>query len=145
MAVWNTVFYEFVVIPAVDRQLMASVDIDQLPQQAKTLLDKRLREVSNLAPATTAGREHLFREYAGSCWPEGDQRHLRDAHEFMTFMDKRGERICISEYWRISMLLKRRRWLVDLGSIFTRRGWRVGIAARIPWRGRQWDLILTLG
>jgi hypothetical protein len=80
------------------------IDPELLELQAESLIDKRRHEVSKRLPQTMAllaarGPE-LFREYAGSTWPEGHRRHGVDAARFGGYLAERGLPLCRSEWNR---------------------------------------------
>jgi hypothetical protein len=81
-------------------------DADELDAQARTLLDKRWHEVRQLlfGTLTDGGEQYreVFNDYADGFWPEGHQRHVKDAVSFADHLAKRGERRGRS--WRANFL-----------------------------------------
>lgn len=132
-----------------DVQLLAAMDREQLEAQARALLTKRQREVAKFLPRTLShlmSRHHaLFADYAAERpWPEGHQRHHKDALAFLNWLKHRGHRVCLKEYWQVYTGLTPRRWLLDAGMLATRRGWRAGLVARIR-LGKSYDVMVSLG
>jgi len=84
---------------------LRELDPDGLERQALGLIDKRLHEVAKRLPRTVAGlgarSARLFREHAAGPWPEGHDRHLKDAAAFGAFLERRGLPVCRSELNRI--------------------------------------------
>jgi hypothetical protein len=88
---------------------LRGIDVDGLDLQADALLEKRLHEVAKRLPRTlaqlkgAAGR--VFREYAVRSWPQGHDRHLRDAAAFVGFLAERDLPLCRSEANRLYFAL----------------------------------------
>ena len=99
---------------------LTRLDSLQLESQAETLITKRQFEVAELLPTTwqrlgRAAASH-FRNYAGeSGWPEGYNRHIRDAHTFACWLSGRqlGE-LDIAEWNRIRFRLTERRLAIRI-------------------------------
>lgn len=70
--------------------MFVELDIEQIENQAATLLSKRWNEVRQLIPATVSDlgdeAKDLFMFYANQNWPEGHRRHPLDAFQFMQFL-----------------------------------------------------------
>jgi hypothetical protein len=89
----------------IDVATLRGLDPDGLEQQAQGLIDKRFHEVAKRIPRTVAGlgarSAGTFRDYAAGAWPEGHDRHLKDAAAFGTFLERRGLPVCRSEMNRV--------------------------------------------
>ncbi len=88
---------------------LRGIDADGLDRQADALLEKRFYEVSKRLPRTfrllKAGACRIFREYAVRSWPQGHERHLRDAAAFSGFLAERDLPICRAEVNRLHFVL----------------------------------------
>lgn len=62
--------------------------IPELARQARTLRDKRFREVCKLFPEAERRRPE-FDAYVETFWPSGHDRHRRDAEAFQAFLGRR--------------------------------------------------------
>jgi len=74
-----------------DFPLLSKVRIEDLEEQAKTLITKRLHAVKQLMPCTfrslDRSAERLFRKYSEKYWPQGHRGHTLDAAEFCKYLD----------------------------------------------------------
>jgi hypothetical protein len=87
---------------------LASLNPDELREQARVLIGKRRNEVRKLLPRTFAqpGMNARFDAYASTRWPRGHRRHLEDALGFCEFLSGDG---CRAERHRIEFALSSRR------------------------------------
>ncbi len=73
-----------------ERTMLHSLNVVQLNTQAKILITKRLHEVQKIIPATfefnmlLITREYL--DYADTNWPNGLDKHYRDARDFCSYL-----------------------------------------------------------
>lgn len=79
---------------------------DEIQRQAQTLLKKRFHEVSKWLPATIsrlgAAAWTDFRDYAELEWPQGHNRHLRDAIGFGEHLQRsRRRELSTREFHRL--------------------------------------------
>jgi hypothetical protein len=88
---------------------LRGIDADGLDRQAEALLEKRFHEVSKRLPRTVAllkdGAGRVFWEFAVRSWPEGHDRHLRDAAAFVAYLEERALPLCRSEIHRLQFVL----------------------------------------
>jgi hypothetical protein len=118
-------------------EFLASLDHLQLENQAETLVAKRQHEVAQLLPETWKRpggiSSSLFKSYAAeSDWPDGHNRHLKDAESFGTWLvgHAKGE-LVMTELHRVRFLLSRRRLEVRIV-----RGGLIGFQLQILFRQR---------
>lgn len=122
-------------------EFLASLDHFQLENQAETLVAKRQHEVAQLLPETWKRpggiSASLFKSYAEeSDWPDGHNRHLKDAESFGTWLvgHAKGE-LVVTELHRVRFLLSRRRLAVRIV-----RGGLIGYRIQILFRQRSGHL-----
>lgn len=85
-------------------EFLLALDHRQLEEQAETLISKRQHEVAQLLPETWQRlgdrSTPLFKDYlAVSVWPEGHNRHLRDAEAFGLWLAGRADSQLIQAEW----------------------------------------------
>lgn len=105
------------------------IDPDQLETQAQALVAKRFREAGCCLPNTLrSGAEdyrELFQEYASSNWPQGHDRHMRDALSFADHLRRHKKHHDCRERNRLAFCLNARRF--QICSIWSRRPLTVGV------------------
>ncbi len=73
-----------------DRTMLLSLNVAQLNTQAKILITKRLHEVQKIIPATFEFNvllmTHEYLGYADTYWPNGFDKHYRDAWSFCSHL-----------------------------------------------------------
>jgi len=88
---------------------LRGIDADGLDRQADALLEKRFHEVSKRLPRTVAQLKdeagRVFREFAVRSWPQGHDRHLRDAAAFVAYLAEQELPLCRSEIHRLHFVL----------------------------------------
>lgn len=94
-----------------------ALDRGGLEAQARTLIAKRLHEVSQLLPETIqrleADAQRSFFAYAETYWPRGHKRHLDDALNFARHLLARNPRSCSrAEFNRLRFTAENRRLLI---------------------------------
>ena len=75
-----------------EQRSLEAVNIQQLEEQAQSLIRKRWHAVARLIPDTIGSgpqqeMRSLFEFYATRHWPGDFRRHWLDAHEFLRFLD----------------------------------------------------------
>jgi hypothetical protein len=120
-----------------DRDALMALEPQDLDRQAETLLLKRFHEVGKRMPRTFASlggdAARRFRSYAVRAWPEGHDRHLRDAVAFGEFL-LRDEFTGVSrpELHRLRFELEGGRW-----SALWIPDASIGAGLQILWRTRK--------
>jgi len=106
-------------IPESDLLAFLSIDPIGLEAQAKTLVNKRLNEVSRVIPETYSklgerGRKY-FLDYVENYWPRGHRRHLEDAAAFCRYLVEHGVRdVSHEELNRLQFAVNRKRFAIHL-------------------------------
>lgn len=119
-------------------EFLMRLDHLQLESQAETLVAKRKHEVSQLLPETWerlgSSSASLFKSYAAeSIWPDGHDRHLKDAESFGSWLVGRARsELVMTELHRVRFLLSRRRLSVRIV-----RGGLIGFRVQILFRDRS--------
>lgn len=133
-----------------DTAVLSALDPAGLEAQAQALLNKRRREASRLVPQTwrllgTALAATAFAAYAArGVWPEGHQRHTRDAVGFMRWLMQ--EKL---PYSRLELLRNEQRltpYRTCLGLLWnTCFPFVPALYAAWRWRGQRHERLLHIG
>src|SRR5579863_4742358 len=93
---------------------LRDLEVGDLDEQARTLIEKRFGEVSRRSPLTVsllgARARALFWEHAISFWPEGHRRHSEDAAAFVHYLQERKLPHSRAELHRLRFSLETGLW-----------------------------------
>lgn len=122
-------------------EFLMRLDPLQLKNQAEALVAKRQYEVSQRLPETSkrlgCSEASLFKSYAAeSPWPDGHDRHLKDAESFGNWLVGRAKgELVTTELYRVRFLLSRGRIAVRIV-----HGGLIGFRIQILFRQRNGHL-----
>jgi len=127
---------------------LASMDAPARQRQAETLLAKRYSEITAALPETCRKiGPHcrcLFDDFAEYAWPQGHDRHRRDAIAYLEYLTGQGVDISTAERRRLRFQDSARALQIGWRHTQTRYGLRNGLQLLYRFRGRQHESFIFL-
>ncbi|MDB6125442.1 MAG: hypothetical protein JWQ71_4435 [Pedosphaera sp.] len=139
-------------VQAADRPALLAISAADLEAQAKVLLRKRYDAIAHLIPDTLSALGEKawpgFQDYGRQYWPDGTDKEIRDATQFMRHCKQQYRKdVSSRELNKLAFLSSRlsaaAHWITDLQFRGRKRG---GLQILIRRNGGRWtESILFLG